>query len=216
MKNSLTDAIARDWAKEHTAHADDHGAEPWGIQWGGEGQTKAVMDLLKPYLKNRRILEIGCGGGKWTKALFDLAGAVEVTAIDVHDTAIEKAAEYEPRATYAKTDGETLPAGNYDVVFSWDVYLHLPTGAVLNYLQQASKIADTAIIQLPSLNNPLGQSSLLRLTAEKDYRKPFELGYMQFYSDETIELLLAYAGYEAVINLGAPNGRDTVCVGKHE
>ena len=212
---NLVGQIANDWEKEHAAHAADYGDQPWGVQWGGEEQTANVCAVLKPLIAGKIVLEVGCGGGKWTKALYDRCAAGDVTAIDVHDTAIAEAGEYEPRATYMKMDGETLPDGPFDVVFSWDVYLHLPTGAVLNYLQQAHKIADLVIVQLPSLNQEAGRDYLAHHTTCKDFRKPFSLGYVQFYSDEMIRFLLQMAGFMPVY-LGSPNRRDTLWLGVHE
>jgi SAM-dependent methyltransferase len=205
------DDVGQDWAD---AQARGGKGYPWGAQWGGERLLDDVCELIRPYVNGRRVLEIGCGGGKWTKALFDRCGADQVCAIDVHQISLTESAAYEPRATYFLGNGDSIPkevGAGYDMVFSYDVFLHLPPGLVVKYLQDAHPLADYAFYQLPSLDKEKGQERFLLRVRSHRYRKPYSIGYVNFYTDDHARRLAHLAGWTPALIGGNPRDSFWLC-----
>jgi SAM-dependent methyltransferase len=205
--------IAGDWNREHETHRNDYGSEPWGIQWGGGGHIDWIKKIVAPHIKGRRVFELGCGGGKWTKVLFDL-GAASVTAMDVHPVALQDAKAYEPRAEYMLGDGENLglDPNSYDLVFTYDVLLHLPPGLVYRYLEQAAQAAPEVIFQLPILELVTARNVFRERARSGSYRSPYSLGYFNFYTQSYAVWIAGLAGL-FLTTLGN-NERDAIWLGR--
>ena len=207
MPDPSVETIAQDWSE-----AQERGGkgDPWGAQWGGERLLREVCNVVRPYAFQARVLEIGCGGGKWTKALFDRCGAAQVCAIDVHQISLDESAQYEPRATYFLGNGDSIPkevGAGYNLVFTYDVFLHLPPGLVVKYLQEAYRVGEFVFFQLPSLDKDVTRDRfMLRVKAHR-YRRPYGIGYVNFYTDDHIRALVEMAGWTPM-RLGA-NRRDS-------
>jgi len=68
--------------------------EPWGISYRASQKHRYInyIEILKKYSDNcRSVLDIGCSQGQFTILLKELAS--EITAIDICDTAIQRAKE---------------------------------------------------------------------------------------------------------------------------
>lgn len=104
------------------------------------GEERAAL-FLDPVLSRRfrdvaglHVLEIGCGLGRFSRAL--ARRFREVTAIDVSDEMIARArAANGPwgNIRFHATDGEKIPmpAQSADFVFSYEVFQHMPSHGVI-------------------------------------------------------------------------------------
>jgi SAM-dependent methyltransferase len=102
----------------------------------GEHFASVLVDPVLDGVAHGRALDHGCGLGRVTRALasrFD-----EVVAIDVSPEMVRRAEELHPPAEFPNvrfqaTDGVHLPleADSVDFVFSYEVFQHLPTRAVM-------------------------------------------------------------------------------------
>jgi len=95
--------------------------------------------------KQMRVLEIGCGAGRVTRALARLFG--EVHAVDVSGEMIAQATEAlrsRPNATVYQNNGMDLsivPVGDFDFAFSTIVFQHIPSREVIvNYVREVSRL----------------------------------------------------------------------------
>jgi len=92
----------------------------------GWGQQKR-FDLVKKYVnfKSKRVLDVGCGIGTYTKKFFE-EGA-EVFGIDVDGEKIQKAKRFSPTINFLVGKAEDLPFENnfFDVVFLHEVLEHV-------------------------------------------------------------------------------------------
>jgi ubiquinone/menaquinone biosynthesis C-methylase UbiE len=92
-----------------------------------------------------RVLEIGCGAGRVTRALAKLFG--EVHAVDVSGEMVARAkealAEY-PHAFIYQNNGMDLrvvPGKAFDFAFSTIVFQHIPSREVIySYVQEVSRL----------------------------------------------------------------------------
>lgn len=95
--------------------------------------------------KQMRVIEIGCGAGRVTRALANLFG--EVHAVDVSGEMVDRArlaVKGHPNAHVYQNNGMDLtviPGGDYDFAFSSIVFQHIPSRAVIeNYVREVNRL----------------------------------------------------------------------------
>ena len=95
--------------------------------------------------KQMRVIEIGCGAGRVTRALARLFG--EVHAVDVSGEMVaagpQSAREYAECFVYQNNgmDLSCPPAGPYDFAFSTIVFQHIPSREVIyNYVREVNRL----------------------------------------------------------------------------
>jgi len=105
-------------------------------------------------LQGRRVLDLGCGRGRWVKE-FARRGA-KVTGVDWSEEALAQAGRRVPGATFLKMPITKLelPTRSFDVVNCVTVVQHLPHAA------QATVLAEAARVLVPG-----GMLSLVELIA---------------------------------------------------
>jgi SAM-dependent methyltransferase len=95
--------------------------------------------------KQMRIIEIGCGAGRITRALSDVFG--EVHGVDVSGEMIAQARRSlsdRPNVFLYQNNGkdlDVLPSGPYDFAFSTIVFQHIPSREVIyNYVREVHRL----------------------------------------------------------------------------
>lgn len=75
----------------------------------------------------KRILDYGCGQGKWTSLLREVFSNAEIVGIDISGVAIEKAANKHSECRFLAFDGVRAPLADaeFDLVFSFHVLEHV-------------------------------------------------------------------------------------------
>ncbi len=95
--------------------------------------------------KQMKVIEIGCGAGRVTRALAEIFG--EVHAVDVSGEMVELAREAlrgMPNAHVYQNNGMDLgviPPGEYDFAFSSIVFQHIPSREIIeNYVREVHRL----------------------------------------------------------------------------
>lgn len=95
--------------------------------------------------KRMRVLEIGCGAGRMTKALARLFG--EVHAVDISAEMIRIAKQNlagVPNAFFYQNNGadlQVLPSEPFDFAFSYIVFQHIPSAEVIeSYIREVARL----------------------------------------------------------------------------
>lgn len=95
--------------------------------------------------KQMRVIEIGCGAGRVTRALAKVFG--QVHAVDVSGEMIAQARQAlkdTPNAFVYQNNGmdlSVLPSGPYDFAFSTIVFQHIPSREVIyNYVREVNRL----------------------------------------------------------------------------
>lgn len=115
-----------------------------GVEWTPSARTQWVFDrFAKPHLKpGARVLEIGPGGGKFSR-MFEEAG-VDLTLCDISPKMLERASSACRRAPRTVLlDGRGLQPfadGHFDLVFSFDVFIHIEAEEFFRYLAEANRV----------------------------------------------------------------------------
>lgn len=163
--------------------------------------------LPRDFFAGKRVLDAGCGSGRWTYALAEL-GAI-VVACDLTHGGVEMAhAELgdRPNVQFYQADLFALPfrPQSFDVVVSWGVLHHTPdTRAAFGRLVPLVRSGGTLYVMVYERHSPLMhrgtdavRAVLRRLPDERRYRvcRLLVLGNRRLYRLASHFLMVSYAG----------------------
>ena len=156
MQNTL-DKMRADWdarARENARYYVNTATESWTDDaFFATGERTVAEEILTDMTnicqgrepKQMKVLEIGCGAGRVTRALANLFG--EVHAVDVSGEMADRAKralEGHPHAHVYQNNGMDLsivPGENFDFAFSTIVFQHIPSRDVIeNYVREVSRL----------------------------------------------------------------------------
>jgi SAM-dependent methyltransferase len=155
--SDVAERMRRDWNErarqdaEHFVYTRNPNAD--GADFSSSGRAN-YDQLVRPYLpmllngvapRDCRVLEIGCGIGRMTRWIAESFG--EVHGIDVSPTMVgqarERLAEYPNVVVHTGSgfDLRPFPDAYFDLVFSYIVFQHIPSAAVVrNYVHEAARV----------------------------------------------------------------------------
>ena len=120
----------------------DEWSAPWGgpsMQWYG-----TILPRIKSHVPTNRILEIGCGYGRWTQYLKDLCKNLVV--VDLSENCVQLCKQRFSECShieYHVNDGKSLDMiseSSVDFVFSFDSMTHADVSVMKAYLCQLQRI----------------------------------------------------------------------------
>jgi len=98
-------------------------ADPWGISRFAF-RDRVLRDAIAGYASDRTVLELGCGEGHLTQAVFRDARAV--TGVDISDVAIARATAHRlPNASFQVADFLDIPFSGYDTIAAIECLYYL-------------------------------------------------------------------------------------------
>lgn len=116
--------------------------------------TEATIEVLPK--DARRILDVGCGDGTYTRALKESLPDREFIGFDPAAEAIEVARQRSKDTSYVVADllnPQTFPQARYDAAIIRGVIHHLPDA--LGGIRNSGLLSDRLIIIEPNGNNPI-------------------------------------------------------------
>lgn len=149
--------MRRDWdqrARENARHFVATGQQNWSDdEFFRSGEESAAGDILNDFEnvcqgrdpKTMRVLEIGCGAGRVTRALGRIFG--EVHAVDVSGEMVAQAqsalADLPHVHVYQNNgcDLSVIPAHDFDFAYSFIVFQHVPSrGIIESYVREVHRL----------------------------------------------------------------------------
>jgi SAM-dependent methyltransferase len=149
--------MRKDWderARENARYYVNTATENWSDdQFFASGERTVAEEILTDMGNicqgkspgEMRVLEIGCGAGRVTRALARLFG--EVHAVDVSGEMVRLASQAVtqfPHAHVYQNNGKDLaviPARQFDFAFSSIVFQHIPSREIIeNYVQETGRL----------------------------------------------------------------------------
>ncbi len=124
-------------------------AERWETEWK-EGYAWGPKEFVRrrfegfvapllPAGRRPRVLEIGCGMGRFTEILLEVAEHVH--GVDVAEHCVKTCNErFAERFTATLTDGTSLPDGPFDLVVSYDSLVHAEFNVLAAYLERIQEL----------------------------------------------------------------------------
>jgi phospholipid N-methyltransferase len=153
----------------------------YGLHWGDPDQEDHLKMVRKHYLSffvnpSATVLEIGPGGGRWTRYMVN---ARHIYAVDYHQELLNELRKTHdrPNISFIKNNGSdfpTVPDECVDFLFSFGVFVHLDVDIIESYLSNMRRILK------PTANVVLQYS---------DKTKPLAVQNEEF-SDNTPEIML--------------------------
>jgi len=122
------------------------GGDEWSVAWGGPSMQwyGSVLPRIRAHVPARRILEIACGYGRWTRYLKELCESLVV--VDLSEECVRACQKRFAASTnieYHVNDGrslEMLPDASVDFVFSMDSLVHANDSVMTAYLGQLRRV----------------------------------------------------------------------------
>ncbi len=121
------------------------GGEEWSKVWGGSGPQwqGTILPRIGRFLPAGRLLEIGCGHGRWSRRL--RRRSTELVLVDLAEPCVAACQELfrgDSGVRVARTDGRTLPgvaAGAVDFAFSFDSLVHAEIDVLAGYAGELAR-----------------------------------------------------------------------------
>ncbi len=142
----------------------------YGLEWGDpdtDPQLKVVRDeFLLPRIKpDATVLDIGPGGGRWTRYMLD---AGRVIVVDPFEEILENHAEAlpDPKIERVLNAGDDFPGiadGAVDFAFCFGVFVHLERAVIEAYLTELHRVLSedaVAIVQFSDKTKPSAARNL--------------------------------------------------------
>jgi 2-polyprenyl-3-methyl-5-hydroxy-6-metoxy-1,4-benzoquinol methylase len=198
------------------------GVATLGEEWGGPEFADFIVDLVGPYLGGEvDVVELGCGGGKFSQRLAPKCRSLVCS--DISRAMIEHTRDSLSERNIVG-DVQGIPAASADLIFSYDVLLHLQPQNVFSYMLDARRVLrDDGVLMLHQINlaSPGGTDHFLTQYAadtwKREFADPSRRGHVYFMSEDQMRALAAEAGLsveEVVSDQGAFNcvtaGRDLI------
>jgi SAM-dependent methyltransferase len=151
----------------------------YGLQWGDPDVVRPLRFIrdryVLPYVSpEHTAVEIGPGGGRWTRYLLDFK---KLYVVDYHAELLAELKKNfrEPRMEFIKNNGTDFPGiaeHSIDYLFSFGVFVHLDAPIIETYLANMKMILKpgaNAVIQYSDKNKIMAQlnESFSQNTPEK-------------------------------------------------
>jgi SAM-dependent methyltransferase len=170
--------------------------------WAWRRRRALLLGAARP---GERVLDLGCGGGRFVAALRD--AGVEAIGVELAEAALERARRNVPGADLrlVRADG-SLPLGHGEVDLVWcsEVLEHVPdTIAFLTEIRRVLRRDGRLLVTVPDHGRV--KRTLLALTHYDAHYDP--LGqHLRFYTRRSLVRVLQAAGFEdvALAPLGGP------------
>jgi ubiquinone/menaquinone biosynthesis C-methylase UbiE len=212
---TTTNRYANDW-NSYSAEWDERYGDRYqhlGDEWCDDGTSERQWELrlfahtVAPCLTSEtRALEIGPGGGKWTVRLAPRVR--ELVVFDVAEQMLDRtrrrvASASLSNVTFAHGNGRdmsSVASGSVDLVFSYDVFVHIALEDTVAYLGEIARILrDGGVAILHHAVNDV-PPALDRIESHNEwYRDPANTrGQYYYYSRDALDRLYARAGLRIV------------------
>jgi SAM-dependent methyltransferase len=114
--------------------------DPWGIG-AASRRDRALSRIIRPYVTNKNVLELGCGEGHLTATIFKDANSVK--GVDISPIAISRAISLSlPNASFEVSDFLDVSFVGYDVIAAIECLYYLsPTEQEAFFRKLASEHA---------------------------------------------------------------------------
>ena len=198
---------ARDWDDRPDLNL---GAATLGDEWGGAHfAERIVTEVAAPYLGPEvDVLELGCGGGKFSAHLRPRSRHLTCADISADMLARTRAHVGEGSdVAYLQLDGRDfagVPDASVDLIYSYDVLLHLQPQNVFAYLLDARRILRPGgifMLHAIDLASPGGSYHFELQYVQDTWSRPFEdphrLGHIYYMSEDQLGALAALARFSA-------------------
>jgi 2-polyprenyl-3-methyl-5-hydroxy-6-metoxy-1,4-benzoquinol methylase len=208
------------------------GYDTLGEEWGGPAFADHIVELVADYLGPQAdVLELGCGGGKFSQRLAPKCRSLLCTDISAemiaHTRESLSAQGLAGNVSYQVLGGRDFKGvrdQSVDFIFSYDVLLHVQPQNVFSYLLDARRVLrDGGVFMLHQINmaSDGGMAHFLGQYNGETWTRAFDdlrrRGHIYFMSGDQMQALANYAGFSVARMVadepefrGVTGGRDLI------
>ena len=141
----------------------------YGLHWGDPEASPPLQSFrerfLRPYVNNAHTaLEIGPGGGRWTRYMLDFG---RLYLVDLHKPLLEEVQRNFPSPNIVAIhnsgrDFPGVPDGCVDFLFSFGVFVHLDAPIIEGYLASMRRVlapTGSVVLQYSDKRKPAAQKN---------------------------------------------------------
>lgn len=141
----------------------------YGLEWGDPDEIPPLRYVRGHFLQRfvtpeTTVLEIGPGGGRWTRYMLH---ARRIYAVDYYPEVLRELRRNfdRPNITFIANNGDDFPGvpdASIDFAFSFGAFVHLDLPIIDGYLRNLTRVLKptaTAVIHYSDKTKPLGQSN---------------------------------------------------------
>jgi cyclopropane fatty-acyl-phospholipid synthase-like methyltransferase len=211
MSTIATNRYARDWngySEQWSRHYGSRYAH-LGDEWCDDGTAERAWEMrlfahsVEPWINAAsNVLEIGPGGGKWTVRLAPRCGAL--TVFDVADQMLAR--------TKARVDAlglgnvsfvlgngrdlQPIASASQDVVFSYDVFVHIALEDTFAYVQEIARVLKEGGVAIVHHATSDTRAAWDRIESHNDWYRGGDntLGQYYYLGRDAIDRMYARAG----------------------
>lgn len=183
----------------------------YGLEWGDPERIPPlnyVRDhFLTPYVtSNSTVVEIGPGGGRWTRYMLN---ARQIYAVDYHQELLDelKANFDANNITYVKNKGDDfprIPDGSVDFLFSFGVFVHLNVDIIDRYLRNIKPLLkhdSNVVIQYSDKTKPIAKNNKGFSENDPEIMRELVLSHGYEIKEEDTKTMW----HSSIIRFGLPN-----------
>ncbi|HEY4280463.1 MAG TPA: class I SAM-dependent methyltransferase [Conexibacter sp.] len=203
--NQTWSRYAREWDDRPDLNL---GVKTLGEEWGGaEFAERIVTDVAAPYLGDQvDVLEIGCGGGKFSAHLRPRTRHLICADISADMLARTRRHVGEgPDVEYVQLSGRDfagVPDASVDFIYSYDVLLHLQPQNVFSYLRDARRVLRPGgVFMVHAINLAASggayhfEVQYVQDTWSRAFDDPHRLGHIYYMSEDQLRSLAGLARF---------------------
>lgn len=137
------------WNKDFNQF-DKKSLDYYGQQWGDPDKKdvlkQVILSYINPYINsNSVILEIGPGGGRWTKYLLK---AKKIWLVDINSNFFKYLSERfkNTNISFYETQGyelDGIPSNSIDFIFTFGCFVHIHPSGIQKYLSEIFRVLKT-------------------------------------------------------------------------
>jgi len=176
------------------------GGLPYGVEiFGGDVDTnpfcKQVVGLLQSHLPVQTVLEIGSGGGRWSRYLDKQTQ--NLICVDGSKAMIPhiEALNLKSAVRYLVCPDGELPQLSADLVFTYDTFVHFPPALFWTYLHSIVRLAPKTVV--------LHHGT--RVNKQPHQPDPLVPGW-NYYDDEEVDAFFSRGNFNRVDQAHADGG----------
>jgi len=117
------------------------------------GDKDVVLKELRK-LKPKSILDIGCGNGNWAKIIKKEFPDIRYKGIDISKKMVNLAKANVPEAEFEVGDVRNLKDEQYDLIFAYTCFLHVPPEDMEETVKNLAKISKKILMVEPTKKAP--------------------------------------------------------------
>jgi len=182
----------------------------YGLEWGDPETVEPLGYIrdhfLLPYIsQNTTIVEIGPGGGRWTRYMLN---AKQIYAVDYHQELLNelKSNIDATNIIYIKNNGDdfpNIPDESIDFLFSFGTFVHLDVDIIARYLQNMKRLLkhnSNVIIQYSDKTKPMGKNLVDFSENDPDKMRALVLSHGYSIFEEDVKTMW----HSSIVRFGLP------------